>query len=187
MVAWAIPVFRERFLDYGARASSPDHGNKKQGTEAKDKTSTSSSSLLKLLDAAATVQVPHSWFTSFYVVSVLSSLIWLTEVLRKGLLFDTLASDSLSYGYGSMTLSQTKLAWLLMFLQGSRRLYESLTLSSSSSKSSISKMWIGHWVIGAGFYVATGIAVWVEGAGKSSLLSNKATTQVLRGLNLCPC
>jgi 3-oxo-5-alpha-steroid 4-dehydrogenase 3 len=62
-----------------------------------------------------------------------------------------------------MIISQTKLAWLLMFIQGSRRLYESLTLSSKST----SKMWIGHWVIGVGFYLATGVAIWVEGAGTS--------------------
>jgi 3-oxo-5-alpha-steroid 4-dehydrogenase 3 len=166
LIAWAIPVFRQRFLDYGARAS-PEQESKEKEARHKDEASPSSLPILNLLDAAAKIQVPHSWFTSFYVVSVLSSLFWLTEVLRKGPLFKTFTQDSLSADPRSMTLSQVNLAWILMFIQGSRRLYESLTLSSSSSKST-SKMWIGHWVIGVGFYIATGVAIWVEGDGTYS-------------------
>jgi 3-oxo-5-alpha-steroid 4-dehydrogenase 3 len=182
LIAWAVPVFRQRFLDYGARASLGQESKGKEA-ETKDKTSASSSPILKLLDVVATVQVPHSWFTSFYVVSALSSISWLTEVLRKGSLFEVIANDSLSQGYSSMSLSQAKLAWLLMFIQGSRRLYESLALSSSSS-SSTSKMWIGHWVIGVGFYLATGMAIWIEGAGKSAMSDADSQTRIMK-LKLC--
>ncbi|KAK5152653.1 hypothetical protein LTS14_008187 [Recurvomyces mirabilis] len=58
-----------------------------------------------------------------------------------------------------MTYRQIILTWLLLLLQGSRRLYESLEFSRPSK----SRMWIGHWMIGVGFYMATSIAIWVEG------------------------
>lgn len=183
MIAWAIPVFRQRFLDYGARASS-DQKDKEKEAKPKDIASLSSSPILKLLDVVATVQVPHSWFTSFYIVSALSSISWLTEVLRKGPLLEALANDSLSHGYSSMSLSQVKLAWLLMLIQGSRRLYESLALSSSSSNTS--KMWIGHWVIGVAFYLVTGVAIWIEGAGKSTLSNEDYQTSIMK-FQSCSC
>ncbi|KAK4554862.1 hypothetical protein LTR86_008010 [Recurvomyces mirabilis] len=58
-----------------------------------------------------------------------------------------------------MTYRQIILTWLLLLLQGSRRLYESLEFSRPSK----SRMWIGHWMIGIGFYMATSIAIWIEG------------------------
>jgi 3-oxo-5-alpha-steroid 4-dehydrogenase 3 len=58
-----------------------------------------------------------------------------------------------------MAFEQVALTWLLMLVQGSRRLYECLVLSTPSQ----SKMWIGHWALGILFYVATSVAIWIEG------------------------
>jgi 3-oxo-5-alpha-steroid 4-dehydrogenase 3 len=167
---WAIPVFRLRFLEYGARASSEEPAKREASDQVSKKSheadngSSLVSLFVKILDVAAKIQVPHSWFTSFYVVSVLSSLFWLVEAFRVGDFYGIIIENRIAHQRSQMSLPQTKLAWLLMLIQGSRRLYESLTLPSSST----SKMWIGHWMIGIGFYLATGVAIWVEGAGKSS-------------------
>ncbi|KAI4236730.1 MAG: hypothetical protein L6R40_006074 [Gallowayella cf. fulva] len=48
----------------------------------------------------------------------------------------------------------------MMAVQGVRRLAESIM----SGKSSTSKMWFVHWVLGIAFYLAVNVAVWVEGA-----------------------
>ena len=34
-------------------------------------------------------------------------------------------------------------------------------------KPSTSKMWFVHWLLGIAFYLAVGVSVWIEGAGKS--------------------
>jgi 3-oxo-5-alpha-steroid 4-dehydrogenase 3 len=73
-----------------------------------------------------------------------------------------LAVYSRSAASGSMTANQVLLAWSMIFIQGTRRLYESLTLMRSSK----SKMWVGLWGIGIAFYVTIGISVWIEGIGK---------------------
>lgn len=65
-----------------------------------------------------------------------------------------------------MRFEQVLVTWLLMFAQGSRRLYECLALSAPSK----SKMWFGHWSLGLLFYIGTGLAVWVEGACMWSIL-----------------
>lgn len=61
----------------------------------------------------------------------------------------------------SMSKEQVLLAWSLMVVQGLRRLYESVTLAKPSS----AKMWFVHWFLGIAFYIAVGMAVWIEGVG----------------------
>lgn len=95
----------------------------------------------KLLDYAATFQVPHNYFTHFYVVSVVSSILWGWKLqLWKA-------------------SGQLQIVWALMLLQGARRLLESYAYTSSSK----SKMWFAHWILGLLFYLATNIAIWIEG------------------------
>jgi 3-oxo-5-alpha-steroid 4-dehydrogenase 3 len=84
--------------------------------------------------------VPHNFFTHFYIVSVASSLFW---------------GWWLSLWQAGGTV---RVVWLLMLLQGVRRLSESYAYTSSSK----SQMWFVHWIIGLLFYFATGIAVWIE-------------------------
>ncbi|CAL8576483.1 hypothetical protein XPA_002363 [Xanthoria parietina] len=57
-------------------------------------------------------------------------------------------------------MNQLALMWTLMAVQGLRRLVESILLG----KSSASKMWFVHWILGVLFYAAMSIAVWIEGA-----------------------
>jgi 3-oxo-5-alpha-steroid 4-dehydrogenase 3 len=59
-----------------------------------------------------------------------------------------------------MSLEQIYIAWLLMALQGSRRLYESLFVFKPGS----SPMWFIHWALGAAFYAVISLAVWIEGS-----------------------
>ena len=59
-----------------------------------------------------------------------------------------------------MTLDQIIVTWILMLLQGVRRLYESLEFTKPSN----ARMWIGHWALGVWFYASMSIAVWIEGA-----------------------
>lgn len=117
-----------------------------------------------LLNHLATYQVPHAFFTHFYIVSVMSSLFWGVQILVRGAAVRALASYSLSKSPDkSMTMEQVFLTWSLMALQGVRRLYESITLVKPSS----AKMWFVHWFVGIGFYLAVGVAVWIEGVGTS--------------------
>ena len=63
-----------------------------------------------------------------------------------------------------MSIDQIVLTWSLMSIQGVRRLLESSLLAKSSE----SKMWFVHWLLGIAFYLAVGISVWIEGAGELS-------------------
>ncbi|EME87391.1 uncharacterized protein MYCFIDRAFT_28109 [Pseudocercospora fijiensis CIRAD86] len=148
-VVFALPPLRSRFLDYGARSSGQEKG--KEDANQHDVLST-------VLDYAATITVPHSWFASFYAVSVACSLYWLSELPFGRPAFRTIASWA-SLQQPSMTTSQVQVIWLMMFLQGSRRLYESIALAKPSQSS----MWVGHWALGILFYICTSIAVWIEG------------------------
>ena len=114
-------------------------------------------------------QVPHSYFTHFYVISVLSSLFWGYQLLTRGSIIRYLcwlqyrmSGNERAY----MSREQIVLVWALMAVHGCRRLYESITFGRSSK----STMSIGHYLVGAGFYVVVGVAVWIEGARKSRLL-----------------
>lgn len=60
-----------------------------------------------------------------------------------------------------MSVSQVMVCWALMMVQGVRRLRECLVFSKPSS----SRMWFVHWLLGIAFYLATGIAIWIEGTG----------------------
>lgn len=61
----------------------------------------------------------------------------------------------------SMSVNQVMVSWMLLIVQGSRRLYECLAFSKPSS----SKMWFVHWLLGIAFYLAAAVAIWVEGTG----------------------
>ncbi|KAG0652144.1 Ankyrin repeat domain-containing 11 [Hyphodiscus hymeniophilus] len=112
-----------------------------------------------ILGYAASFQVPHTWFTHYYIVSTCSSIFWGHQILTRGQAFKLLARYSKPSTSGPMTGNQVLLAWSMMSIQGTRRLYESLALTKPSK----SKMWVGLWAIGIAFYVAMGITVWIEG------------------------
>ena len=144
-----IPSFRKHIMNYGSRTTSK-------------KASASSQNSSNLLEYIASFEVPHSWFTHYYIVSTSSSIYWGHQILTRGQAFNLLAAYStVDVGRG-MTANQVLLAWSMMSVQGTRRLYESLTLTKPSK----SKMWAGLWAIGIVFYVAIGVSVWIEGISK---------------------
>lgn len=136
-----------------------------------------------MVNAVASVQVPHSWFTHYYITSVASSLFWLQQLSSRGVFFQLLATssfqskftlDSAEAPVGSMSLTQVYFLWLLLLIQGSRRLIESYAFV----KPSRSTMHVAVWLIGLFFYLADGMAIWVEGiAVLSSSTSWSLTSQ----------
>nr|POF15209.1 polyprenol reductase [Quercus suber] len=130
------------------------------------------------LDKLATILVPHSWFTSFYAVSVTCSLFWLSQILLPA----SLVTGNSIQGNPklSMTWRQVQLTWILMLIQGSRRLYECITFYRPSQ----SQMWLGHWAAGVGFYLATSVAVWIEGLGQCACLPAMSASNSARRYKL---
>ena len=128
---------RTRFLAYGSRATSPKEG--------KDPSAKHESAVRQLLDYAATIQVPHNYFTHFYITSVAFSLFWGWRL-------------QLWHAHG-----QLQIVWALMLLQGVRRMLESYAYTSTSK----SRMWFAHWILGLAFYVTINIAIWIEDPGRT--------------------
>lgn len=135
------PALADRFLAYGARDQTSRHGKDAIPSARHPPRSVG----IQILDYMATFDVPHSWFTHFYVVSVACSILCLCI-----------------FHYGGYIPSQDQylplLTSVLMLIQGSRRLLECLFLT----KPSASRMWIGHYLIGLLFYLFTNISIWIE-------------------------
>lgn len=153
---------KSRFIIYGARAAPPSNATDKR---PKKSTQDGNKDLLNTcLDLLANLQVPHTWFLHFYVVSLLSSFFWAYQILTGGLFFKLIAANEKSASADpkpSMSIDQLTLVWSLMTLQAYRRLWESI----QTAKPSTSKMFLAHWLMGLTFYLGMGIAIWVEGAG----------------------
>jgi 3-oxo-5-alpha-steroid 4-dehydrogenase 3 / polyprenol reductase len=115
--------------------------------------------LVSPLNTLATYTVPHDWFVSFYFLSLTLCAFWPGEILGlQGPLW-RLVRDHTKERALSMSFTQLQTTWAMMLVQSGRRLYECLDLPSSSE----SQMFVGHWVLGMAFYMATSVAVWVEG------------------------
>lgn len=153
--ASAVPALRQ-LLPYGPR-TVPISETPVPSTEVKSKNFT-------VLDRLAKLQVPHTWFTHFYAVSVASSAFWAYQLAIDGVIFRLLASRYASDVQGGMTMNQILITWALMAFQGSRRLYESVRLLKPSS----AQMPLASYTLGIAFYLAAGVAVWAEGIRKSS-------------------
>ncbi|OQE30164.1 hypothetical protein PENFLA_c003G09286 [Penicillium flavigenum] len=158
-ISISIPTsLRSRFLAYGPRATS---GSISTGS-APPRAQNPSTENKGFLDYLATWQVPHSYFTHFYVASVLSSVFWVAQLLSRGVVFQAIASRvSEDHQRHSMSLTQLVICCVLLAVQGSRRLWECFVFSKSSS----SQMWFMHWLLGLAFYLAAGVAIWIEGSG----------------------
>jgi 3-oxo-5-alpha-steroid 4-dehydrogenase 3 len=145
---------RARFLAYGSRATGQDNG--------KEPPRYTQSAVTQLLDYAATFQVPHNYFTHFYITSVVCSLIWAWK-LR---VWDA--------------SGQQQMVWALLLLQGVRRMLESHAYTSTSK----SRMWFAHWILGLLFYITMNMAIWVETpshrVGNWVLVPGVVTAQMLQ-------
>ena len=115
-----------------------------------------------LFEYLAAIQVPHTWFQHFYIISVFSSIFWGIQILARGSALMTLCqSVGTNTQAKGMTTDQVVLTWSLVTVQGVRRLFETSLLGRSSE----SKMWFAHWLLGIVFYLALGVTCWIEGAG----------------------
>lgn len=147
-------------VDYGARKAQT------RPADAANPTRNSVRGRLLSLIAAVTSfsQVPHSWFSAFYAVSLGCSVFWLVQYLGDGAVLRLIASSQAWATPGrSATLGQVALGWFMMFLQAARRVYEHAAILKPSK----STMWVVHWLLGLFFYLAMSVSVWVEGSGKS--------------------
>jgi 3-oxo-5-alpha-steroid 4-dehydrogenase 3 len=127
--------------------------------------------LEQILDRIAEWRVPHSYFLHFYAASIISSLFWGVELIRRGPAFRTVASHTNTLdGAPSMSFDQIFLCWGLMVAQGGRRVWESIALAKPSE----SKMWFVHWLLGIGFYLGMGISIWVEGIRMAVNIQSRA-------------
>ncbi|KAH7402279.1 hypothetical protein DE146DRAFT_609906 [Phaeosphaeria sp. MPI-PUGE-AT-0046c] len=134
LVIQLTPALRRRFLAYGSRATPhPSTGAAEPPVKQ--------SAFHRLLDRAAAIQVPHNYFTHFYITSVACSLFWACW-LRVW-----------------EATPHMQLVWSLMLLQGVRRMFESFAYTSTSTSS----MWFAHWVLGLLFYLTINVAIWIEG------------------------
>ena len=174
-ISVSIPTsLRSRFLAYGPRAASGSIST----ASAPPRSQNPSTKSQGFLDYLATWQVPHSYFTHFYVASVLSSVFWVAQLLSRGVVFEAIASRvSEDHQNHSMSLTQLVICCALLAVQGSRRLWECFVFSKPSS----SQMWFMHWLLGLGFYLAAGVAIWIEGSG--TLLTQKLTIAHLQMTN----
>ena len=143
---------RSRFLQYGARSSTPDPDARASKQQTVIDTT---------LATIAAIRVPHSWFTHFYILSTALSTIWLGQIFSPRdakWRIPILTHVTNTHNETSMTLPQAYLASILIALQSLRRLVECVTFQSSSK----STIWIGHYVLGLLFYVAMNMSIWVE-------------------------
>ncbi|KAB8278842.1 hypothetical protein BDV30DRAFT_233303 [Aspergillus minisclerotigenes] len=151
-----LDSLRSRFIPYGARATVTAESDSTPSEPS------SSSPLTHILDYLASLKVPHSYFTQFYVVSLLSSVFWALQLMCHGQAFQAIATRVHSeHLQRTMSINQIMLCWVLMLAQGVRRLHECFTFSKPSS----SQMWFVHWLAGIAFYLAVSIALWIEGTG----------------------
>ncbi|KAI1815273.1 3-oxo-5-alpha-steroid 4-dehydrogenase [Poronia punctata] len=166
----ATPDSIQRLLmQYGARTSSnaPSSASYHDPGDNGRKVDSSVTKLSLRLIAPVTSagKVPHSWFKHFYILSLTCTAFWAVQFVVRGSLVESIAKSQALKSSSSMTIDQVIFIWLLMGLQGARRLYEYLAVLRPSS----SRMWIIHWLLGNAFYLCTSVSVWVEGS--SSLLN----------------
>jgi 3-oxo-5-alpha-steroid 4-dehydrogenase 3 len=156
VVIQALPNnVRSALMNYGARR--PQDAGQTQ-TQPQRGTDAIWALLTRLTDFG---QVPHSWFLHFYVISVSLSAVWAWQYVQEGTLMKSLVELQATKGGPSMDLGQVYVAWVLMALQGTRRLYESLYVSKPGK----SPMWFVHWALGLVYYTTMSISVWIEGSG----------------------
>ena len=147
-------------VDYGARKAQSASRDQPSGKKGQDH-----GWLLPLITTITSwTQVPHAWFSAFYVVSLTCSVFWLVQYLGDGAVLRWIASSQASTQQPSATSGQVALGWLMMFLQGARRVFEHATVMKPSK----STMWVVHWLVGLFFYLFISVAIWVEGSGMAS-------------------
>lgn len=150
-----VPALRSRFLSYGARVDNINNPDQRSPIVHQDNATKANE---RFLDHLASYTVPHGWFLHFYASSAAMSLLWAYQITNQGYLFMTLAGWA-DDGNFHMSSKQVIIVWWCLLIQGSRRFVECIQGPTSTSR-----MWIGHWFIGNGYYVLANIAIWIEGS-----------------------
>jgi 3-oxo-5-alpha-steroid 4-dehydrogenase 3 len=158
LVTAAVPrEARSLLADYGAR-KTPVQQKGQQKIKSEE---TGQDWLVKLVAAVTSWgQVPHSWFSAFYGLSVGCSIFWLVQFLGNGSMLRAIASRQAEAPEPSATTAQVAEVWGMMLLQGARRVYEHAVVMKPSK----STIWFVHWFLGLGFYLVLSVAIWVEGS-----------------------
>lgn len=165
-VAVAPSAERKLLMNYGARSS---HGPDVAGTAHKQPVGDNGSrenvlhKAVRLLTSIG--QVPHALFFTFYTTYIASAIFWAVQFFRDGsLLHDWALRQAASTSPSSLASGQVMIAWFLMILQATRRLWECKFVMKPSK----STMWFVHWVLGLAYYCGVSVAIWIEGAGMAS-------------------
>ena len=168
--------------------STPFLGGERKAEAGVENETPSKNFITSLLDSIAEWQVPHDWFWTFYALSVSLSAFWPGEALwLRGPLY-TLVRDHVPLAERTMSFEQVQITWLMLLVQGCRRLYESLVLvdwEEFGADKKQSMMFGGHWLLGLWFYTLTSVAIWVEGTRKTLFLSHIPLSRI-RSANHLP-
>ena len=120
-----------------------------------------------ILERIFTHQVPHSYFTHFYAVSIVSLLFWGSQILVKGVVIRTIHDHAVQgKPVSTMSMEQVNLLWFVMLIHSCRRLYECLYVAAPST----SIMPLTHYILGLLFYLGATVAIWIEGIGEQILI-----------------
>ncbi|ORY63415.1 uncharacterized protein BCR38DRAFT_458555 [Pseudomassariella vexata] len=174
-VAFTPPSTRQLLIQYGARSSSSAR-NSHEAQRDHDDVGAKQDKFTRLISCVTSVgNVPHSWFMHFYVLSISSSVFWAFQFMCRGSILNGIAKSqtAVSSAAATMSINQVFLTWLMMLMQGGRRLYEHLAIIRPSS----SKMWVVHWLLGCAYYLCIGVSIWVEGS-RSILYYNRRFSHV---------
>lgn len=158
LTARLLSPLRQRFLAYGARTQHTTHETAERVERLKINPDSS-----KVLDNIASIHVPHSWFTHFYIVSVASSCLWMWSLSSSS--NAPLVDRHDSTPYPRQSNQSAFVCVTLMLIQGIRRFLECTNVFQPSN----SRMWIGHYAFGLAFYLFTNTAVWVESMNSTSV------------------
>lgn len=160
LILAALPGLSRHLIAYGkALAPPPPTRNTTPGQTP--------SLLARLPHILHNLTVPHGWFTHFYVVAVVSNLIWGWQIATHGGLYRALRVEGMEDGgkrEGGMGIEQVVVVWGCLMVQTGRRLWECLYVMKPGK----SRMSVLHYIIGWAFYVGVSVAVWIEGCGTYS-------------------
>lgn len=147
-------MLADRYVAYGSRTPTRKAPNLREPGQG---------GLSRLsLDKWIRYRVAHSYFWHFYAFSAASSLFWGAQILNQGRFMKAVGSKFAEQNTGTMSMDQVLLVWTLMAIQGCRRLYEEIYVF----RPSLATMPLSVYLIGIGFYLLTGMAVWIEGSCK---------------------
>ncbi|ODQ50796.1 hypothetical protein SAICODRAFT_96256 [Saitoella complicata NRRL Y-17804] len=164
LLAYVTPSLRASFIPYGKTLTSSAKNKSGTGSQAREQKKDS------LLDWAASWTVPKKFFKHFYVLSTFVSIGWAWVIIERRWR-DAPISPWLSTWRTQSSL-EVALTWAMMLIQGVRRLCECFFVERPTQ----ARMWIGHYVVGLGFYSAMSLAVWIEGA--SNVLDPNSSFQI---------